>query len=299
MNYKNLPSLTAIRSFAVAARHLSFVRAARELGVQPPAVSRQVADLERALGVELFVRSKPRLRLTPRGQDLLSAVASGLDTIHQGCERVKRRDDDNRVSVITSIGITSCWLLSRLVDFYQQHPEIELELTTRDSTQNLDTLEADVAIVFGRDDLPGVGHTCIFRETMNTVCSPALLDGANALSVAELRGKPLLHYHHPAHRDDWQRLFESVGEAAPSPGPGMRFNSYIVYLQAAINGIGIAVGWEHYLDDFLADGRLVRASPLRLRTRRGYFCCLSQSGAEKPAALRFRDWICSLVPESD
>ena len=291
------PSLTAIRTFEAAARHLGFARAARELGVQPPAVSRQIAELEQALGVRLFIRSKPRLRLTPEGQDLFHSVSIGLNEIVQGCDRVSGNARADSISVLTSIGITSCWLLNRLVDFYQRHPGINLELTTRDSTQNLDRMDTDIAIVFGADDLPGVEHYCIFRETMNTVCSPVLLAGHGAFTPDELLSQPLLHYIEDAHREDWQRLFHSVGMVAPSPGSGMRFNSYIVYLQAAINGIGVAVGWEHYLDDYFANDSLCRASTLRLQTGRGYFCCLSEGGMEKPAALMFRDWICSLVPD--
>jgi len=118
MKHEILPSLTSINVFEAAAQHLSFVRAARQLGVQSPAVSRQVAELEQALGARLFVRSKLRLALTP------------------------------------------------LVGFYQQYPEIELHLTTRDSTTNLDPADADVAIMFGEDDLPGVEASRIFREKM-------------------------------------------------------------------------------------------------------------------------------------
>ena len=80
------PSLNAIRSFEAAARHLSFARAARELKVQPPAVSRQVAELEYRLGVTLFLRSKPRLSLTQQGQELYRSASQGLEEIRRGCD---------------------------------------------------------------------------------------------------------------------------------------------------------------------------------------------------------------------
>ena len=73
------PSLNAIRTFEAAARHLSFARAARDLAVQPPAVSRKVAELEQQLGVSLFIRSKPRLSLTWQGEALFQSVQRGLD----------------------------------------------------------------------------------------------------------------------------------------------------------------------------------------------------------------------------
>jgi LysR family glycine cleavage system transcriptional activator len=289
------PSLTSIKTFEAAARHLSFARAARQLGVQPPAVSRQVAELERALGVRLFVRSKPRLALTRPGQELYRSVSLGLNEIRQGCDRLRLRDDDETVRVVTSIGITSCWLLPRLVDFYERHPDADLQLTTRDSTTNLDPQEADVIILFGGDDLPGVEARNIFRETMIPVCNSALLPGGRQFSAQELVSQPLLHYAEPAHRDDWRRLLGSAGLQAPTPGRGTTFNSYVVYLQAAINGAGIAIGWEHLLEDYLENGSLCRAAALRLETRQGYFCCLTGQGVDKPAARKFMNWVCALV----
>ena len=289
------PSLTAIRAFEAAARQLNFARAARQLGVQPPAVSRQVAELERALGVSLFVRSKPRLALTRQGQELYRSVSLGLNEIRQGCDSVRARDDDETVRVVTSIGITSCWLLPRLVDYYERHPDADLQLTTRDSTTHLDPQDADVVILFGGNDLPGVEARPVFLEAMIPVCNPGLLPHGRLFSPQELVSQLLLHYAEPVHRDDWNRLLGSAGLQAPAPGRGTTFNSYVVYLQAAVNGAGIAIGWEHLLEDYLADGSLCRAAELRLETRQGYFCCLTESGVNKPAARRFMNWVCALV----
>jgi len=291
-------SLNAIRVFEVAARHLSFVRAARQLGVQAPAVSRQVAELEKSLGTRLFVRSKPRMALTSQGQELYLAASTGLKQIRQACDKLRNGDRQNRIKVITSISITSCWLLRRLIGFYQQHPDIDLQLTTRDSTFELDPKDADVAIVFGETDLPGVEQRNIFRETMIPVCHPAFLPAGIPFSAEALLAQPLLHYLEPTHRGDWRRLLASVGLEVPPPGRGASFNSYVVYLQAAINGDGIAIGWEHLLEDYLDGGSLCRAADIRLTTRQGYFCCLTEQGTDNPAARQFSDWGCSLVDRS-
>ena len=293
------PSLNAIRSFEAAARHLSFARAARQLGVQPPAVSRQVAELEQSLGISLFVRSKPRLALTAQGQELYRSVSLGLNEIRQGCEKVRGGEHDQVIRVTTSIGMAHCWLLPRLVGFYQLYPGVDLQLTTRDSTTNLDPQGADVVIVFGREDLPGIDISSVFGEIMIPVCHPKLLPEGKPLSPMALASQPLLHYVEPLHRDDWRELLANAGIEAPPPGRGMAFNSYVVYLQAAINGAGVAIGWRHLLEDYLADGRLCLAANLELETTRGYFCCLTDEGVDKPAARRFRDWICGLAAETN
>lgn len=293
------PSLNAIRSFEAAARHLSFARAARELKVQPPAVSRQVAELEHRLGVTLFLRSKPRLSLTQQGQELYRSASQGLEEIRRGCEKVSRREAHDQIRLITSISLTSCWLLKRLIGFYQRYPEIDLQLSTRDSTFDLDTRDVDVVIIFDRDDLPGVDSRCIFYERMVPVSSPAMLPEGKKFGPAELAAQPLLHYVEPTHRNDWQRLLSAHDISVSPPVRGTTFNSYIVYLQAAINGDGIAIGWEHLLQDYFDNGSLTRASDIHLETRRGYFCCLTEQGINNPAAHQFRDWVCSLVkPES-
>ena len=275
------PTLNSIKTFEAAARHLSFARAARQLGVQPPAVSRQVGELEQALGVLLFVRSKPRLALTSQGQDLYRSVSLGLGEIREACDRVRRSDSETRLRVVTSIGITSCWLLTRLIDFYQRFPDIDLELTTRDSTTNLDPGDADIAIVFGDSDFPGAEHKIMFRDTMIPVCAPGLLPDAKIFSARDLVSQRF--------------LLASAGLEAPPPGRGMGFNSYVVYLQAAVSGAGIAIGWRHLLEDYLADGSLCRAADLSLETGQGYFCCLTDQGIDKPAARRFMNWVCALV----
>lgn len=284
-------SLTAIRAFEVSARLVSFARAARELGVQPPAVSRQIAELEASLGKALFIRSKPRLTLTAAGQELFHSVSIGLNEINQACEQIRQRPANNTVRAVTSIGVTSCWLLRRLPDFYRRYPEIDLQLATRDSTANLDTEGTDIAILFGESVLPGVEQRQIFAETMITICSPAYLAGRESIAADQLIHEKLLHYLEPPHDQDWPRLLATVGQVAPLPERGTIHHSYIVYLQAALNGDGIGIGWQHLLGDHLSAGNLVRASAMELPLQGGYYACLTQQGVKREAVRTFADWL--------
>ena len=81
---RHLPSLGALATFEVAAKHLSFTTAAKELNITQGAVSQQIRLLERALEVPLFVRLHNALELTPAGSELFAAVAEGLDAISAG-----------------------------------------------------------------------------------------------------------------------------------------------------------------------------------------------------------------------
>lgn len=295
MKYKQALPLNAIKSFEAAARHLSFARAAKDLKVHPPAVSRQVAELERILGVLLFLRSKPRLSLTAQGQELYASVSAGFNEIRQSIERIQHQSEKGLLKVETSIGFASCWLLARLPEFYQRYPEIELQLQTRDSTSNYEPGDTDVSIIFGQPPLPGIDIRTVFLESMITVCAPGFLPGDKLLAAQALDGSNLLSYNERLHIDDWKTLLGSQDLAVPEFRSGQSFNSYIVYLQAILNGDGIGIGWKYLLDDYLDSGRLKIASPLTLKTERGYFCSLQQSASEKPEARLLMDWVCGLV----
>ena len=293
MKYMSLP-LNAIKSFEAAARQLSFARAAKDLKVHPPAVSRQVAELERMLGVSLFLRSKPRLSLTPQGQELFASVSAGLNEIRQAIECIQYRRQQGLLKVETSIGFASCWLLARLADFRSNHPDIELQMQTRDSTSNYEPQDSDIAIMFGKSPLPAVEARRIFPGVMIPVCTPALLKDTGQLSVAELCRYPLLHYSEPAHFDDWKNLLASVGFSVPQPRSEYCFNSYVVYLQAILNGDGIGIGWEHLLEDHLRDERLVCAAEISVERQRAYYACLQARAVDNADARVFMDWVCEV-----
>ena len=133
---KTLPPLSQFQAFEAAARHLSFSRSAQEMNVQQPAVSRQVAALEEALGARLFLRSKPRLTLTAEGETLFSAVSAGLAAIRSGAETVVAASREDVLAVNAAIGFTSLYLLPQLAEFQDRYPELRLEVVTRD--QNAD-----------------------------------------------------------------------------------------------------------------------------------------------------------------
>ena len=88
---RRLPPLNSLKSFAVAARHLSFTRAADELSVTPAAVGQQVRLLEDHLGVRLFERRSRALRLTPAGQACLPGIADAFERLAEAVARANTR----------------------------------------------------------------------------------------------------------------------------------------------------------------------------------------------------------------
>ena len=103
-----------------------------------------------------------------------------------------------------------------------------------------------------------------------------------------------------AHKDDWSRYLEGTGLAVPKPHRQTSYMSFMVYLQAALNGQGIAIGWQGLSEDLLKTGRLRLACGHRVQTDRGYHCCILERGRDKPGAHAFMDWISGLpTPETE
>lgn len=287
--------LQQVHAFDAAARWLSFSRAAQDLNVQQPAVSRQVASLEASLGTQLFLRTKPRLTLTEDGQILAKAVAQGFDAIHDGLSALRARQGNETVTVSASIGFTSLFLLPRLAEFQAMAPEIKLQVITRDQNEDFDPTTCDVVIVFGPGGLPQMKSEVVFREAMIAICHPDLLPDGKPFALKELAEQNLLHMTSEDHRGDWNRYVVDTGQVIPSPPAHDGFLSYMVYLRAIQNKLGIGIGWQPMMSEYLANGSLVRACLHESHTPRGYFSSITPSGTLKSGAALFQDWISGLV----
>ena len=291
-----LPLLNALGAFEAAARHLSFTAAAKELNVLQPAVSRHISNLEKDLGAILFLRLKPRLKLTADGETLLAAVTAGLGQIDRTANLVRNRNRKQSLVIYASIGFASCFLMSRLSGFNTRHPEVELELVTNDFYRDYNSNEFDVAIVFSNEEkAPGHDVSLLFPGELIAVCSPEYIGERAPLDDASLVKERLLYQHDPIHLEDWNKFLCDSAVKPPESTGSNRYTTYITYLQAALNGEGITLGNSTYLDDLIKSGRLCLASHRRVQTRRSYYCCLSERGLEKPAARDFANWLHDMI----
>ena len=280
-----------LTAFEAAARHRNFTRAASELNVQQPAISRRVAELEMLLGVELLRRSRPLATLTSEGEILYRAVTSGVMQVKSAIEQVRRHPDRNLITVNTSIGFASCYLMKRLPAFRAEHPDISIELISRDRNDAYSS-DTDIVVVFDHPDrLPGIRHELIFGEAMVAVARP---DVAAAIgdSLDVLSQQPLLYLTMGLHGDDWHTFFAGTGLSPAPPASEQKFTSFMVYLQAALNGEGVILGWETLLQDHFELGQLAPVTDRRIRTQRGYFACLMQRAGDNASATRLLEWLC-------
>jgi LysR family glycine cleavage system transcriptional activator len=284
-----LPPLNALRVFEAAARNLSFTRAADELFVTPGAISRQIRSLEDYLGMVLFERNHREVKLT----DASSLFAASLTDIFTQLDRASRRFSDSarerQLHISCSITFTLRWLVPRLATFHAKYPKLQMQLGA--------TAPNQLHFAFGGVDLaiqtspppPDVIAQRLMGVHLFPVCHPSLLAKDPPLrQVADLQAHTLLRSS--ARPDDWANWCRAAGATNVDPESGTRFESSSLAYQAALEGIGVAMGIFPLVADDLAAGRLV--VPLDFVLDGGSFQLLYRRDADQhPNLTEFREWI--------
>jgi LysR family glycine cleavage system transcriptional activator len=287
-----LPSLNGLRAFEAAARHLSFTQAASELNVTQTAISHQIRRLEEELGLRLFIRKNRALALTPQARDYLPGVRAAFNDLRLATDRLLRKEDDNVLTVSTLASLAAKWLLPRLTAFQEAHPGIDVRITTSTSLVDFKNGDVDAAIRYGRGNWPGVRAEWLMADEGFPVCSPALLAGKRPLRTPEdLRDHVLLHTSN-ANYDDWRLWLTAAGLPSDiSKQPGITFDLVLMTVQAAIDGIGVAMGRTSYVQDDIAKGRLVVPFDIALPADAGFYLVSPEGTSEPPKLRAFRQWL--------
>jgi LysR family glycine cleavage system transcriptional activator len=289
----SLPPLNAVRAFEAAARLGSFKDAAIELGVTHGAVSQQIRLLEAWLGTpSLFRRSIRRVVLTPAGAGLLAEVGPALDRIAVAVQQHRERRGDPPAAVLRVNALATFslrWLLPRMNRFRAEHPDIEVRLTT--SNDPVDALPEpfDVVIRGGPDTFHGFASRFLLSERRLPVCSASLFAQMPLADVADLSRHTLLHVTSmPRLWHDW---LTAAGQPALEPAASLTFDHFYLTIQAALDGLGVAMGPTALIADDLAAGRLVTPFPKISLPARSYFAYFPEARRNDPHSAVFFDWL--------
>jgi LysR family transcriptional regulator, glycine cleavage system transcriptional activator len=287
-----LPSLNGLRAFEAAARHLSFTLAATELNVTQTAISHQIRRLEEELGIRLFVRQNRALALTPEARDYLPGVRAAFNDLRLATDRLLRKDDDKVLTVSTLASLAAKWLLPRLTDFQEAHPGIDVRITTSTSLVDFQRDNVDAAIRYGRGQWPGLRADWLMADELFPVCSPGLVRGDKPLRCPEdLKDHMLLHTSN-ANSDDWRLWLTAAGLPTDiAKQPGITFDMIFMTIQAAIDGIGVAMGRTSYVQDDIAKGRLVVPFRIALPADAGFYLVSPDGRREAAKLAAFRQWL--------
>jgi DNA-binding transcriptional LysR family regulator len=287
-------SLDLLRGFCVAARHLSFTRAAQELFVTQSAISREIKTLEQQLGKPLFRRVNRALQLTQAGQELYRTVDECLALIDAAALRVAGKW--RTLSVTTTVALASTWLVPRLPRFARLHPEIDMRLVASNDAIDLEREHIDVAIRYVPLGAPTRSKDKLFDYEQFPVCAPALTkDRARPLRTpADLSKHVLLDfetvlYGRPWY--DWQEWFDAVKLRGAKGAGWLRFSHYDQVIEAAIKGSGVAIGKRPHLSQHLRDGILVAPLGKQWVAKPGAFYVEVSDSAQRDVVDVFVDWL--------
>jgi LysR family glycine cleavage system transcriptional activator len=291
---RRLPPLNAVRAFEAAARHGNFTRAADELSVTQGAVSHQVRSLEEWFGFPLFERHKREVRLTQKGETYLTFVRAMLNELHSVTQMVRGKTTEESLCISVPESFAVNWLIGRLKSFTDQYPDLEVRLTSQNQIDDQGKIVGEegshwvnLRIRYGRAKWPGLRVTKLFDEQIFPVCSPDIAkDGLPQLG--DLANHTLIH-------DDmqmsWSSWLRSVGEEHVVLGPGPSFSHSHMALQAAENGLGIALARGVLAHDYLARGALVRPFEASVPAEHGYYLLCQERMANLPKIQAFKTWI--------
>ena len=283
--------LGALRAFEAAARRLSFLRAAEELNVTPGAVSRQIKALETELGVRLFERFNRAVRLTAAGQRLAEGVTQGMATMQAAVAQAQdAQAGPLAVSVMHSFAAR--WLVPRVHDFQERHPDIQVLVAASDMIADLVRDRIDVAIRYGKGPYPGFVATRLIATRMFPVCSPKLLETETFRHPRDLcRTLFLSDVTIQSEEVSWAEWLAAAGAPDVDATRGLQFSNTYLALSAAEAGRGVALAQEAMVVDDLASGRLVRPFDLAVPSPYSHWILTLPEKAEQPAIRRFRNWL--------
>ena len=286
-----LPPFIALRALEAAARHQSYSRAAEELHVTHGAVSHQIRRLEEDLGTTLFLRHGNTMQPTPPALKLAGRIAGALDLLHTAIEEVSADAVADPLVLSAASSFAARWLTPRLSRLAGEAGEAHLEVRAADSLANFVTDGVDAAIRYGLGRWPGASATALFTETIFPVCSPAFAEKYQLKRPEDLLRAPLLRQN----ERPWSLWFAVHGLDAPTAKGGLIFDDSALLLEAAAQGLGVALARSGLVEGDLRAGRLVRPFEGEAPAEAGYHFVWRDDSRKLKRILRLRDW---LVAES-
>jgi len=291
---RTLPPLETFRFFEAAARHLNFTRAAEEMHVTHGAVSQRIKRLEDHLGKSLFRRSGRGMVLTDAGRRLLGRVRTAIHEIAEGVEAIRSGHGDRVLTISMVPGFAAYWLLPRLAQFIERHPEIEVNIRPTMALTDFSRDGVDMAVRFGPGTWPGLVSIKLYDEELVPVCSPAFRGGRLPRTPPDLLKAPLLHDE----RQPWSLWFKAVGLSYRDADQGPRYGDQSLLLAAAMGGLGVALARASLVRAELESGRLIQLFPQSVRTSYSYFIVYPRGSETLPKIQAFQAWLLEQIPSN-
>jgi LysR family glycine cleavage system transcriptional activator len=282
-----LPPFFGLRALEAAARHQSYSRAAAELSVTHGAVSQQIRRLEAELGARLFERSGNAMVPTPEAARLAGEVAKALGQLQNAVAAFAQAAERDPLVVSLDPQVASKWLPQRLTRLLADPAGQNLEIRVEERIADFVTDGVDVGVRYGSGRWPGVEAHRLFDESLFPVCTPTFAAQHPIEKPEDLLGVPLLHHGYRP----WSLWFEAFGLAAPAQ-TGLLFEDSLMLLEAAAQGLGVALARSVLTEHDLKTSRLIRPLPENIvASDLGVFVVWRPGNRKTARILALRDWL--------
>ena len=286
VNWKDMPSLAALRAFDSVARNESYSDAARMLNVTEAAIRQHVRGLEETLGCVLVERSGRGLRLTGNGRLLASATAEGFRSLQRGVQDVRSDTAHRPVKISLTPAFAENWLMPRLADFWAKHPEIEIELAPSLKLADLRSESIDLAIRYGLGDWPGCFSEHLASAEYVVVSKPEFVNSQISRKMSDLRSLPWVFESSRTEHRVWaeKRGIDFDADA------NKHYLTNSLVLSAVRAGHGVSLQSRALVEHDLSTGALMEIyseEPGSL----GYY--VVRHGKPRPSAASFSKWLLS------
>ncbi|MEP3276878.1 MAG: LysR substrate-binding domain-containing protein [Stappiaceae bacterium] len=286
------PSFAGLKAFYAVAATGGVVKAAERLGISPSAVSHQIKKFEGELGVRLFDHNKGKRRLTADGLRYFQAVEQPLRQILEATEGVRSTPGQRKASITLTPSLAVNWLMPKLRQFNLQHPDIELNLVTTTRVVDLVRENVDLAIRRGTSNWPGLKSELLMSEMLVPVMSPDQWQKVCGLEPLDIfsQTKALVN---TAVINEWEEWCRNADIASPTPSRQFKLGTYELAVQAAVDGLGIALGRRPMVDGLLDSGELVAPLTGLANLEVNYYVLWPQERSLTTSVRTILDWLLS------
>ncbi|WP_353172151.1 LysR substrate-binding domain-containing protein [Paracandidimonas soli] len=284
-------SLSSMRSFEAVARLRSFTKAACELNITQTAVSHQIRKLEAFLGVQLFVRDRDGVRLSEPGREYVNAVTDALNILSFATQQARDYGNEESLSIVAVAAFGLKCLMPILPAFRSAYPDISVRFETIVSYAGAAGYGHDISIRYGSGRWQGVVAHRICPEEGFPVCSPDYLADKVLRTPEDLFDHTIIITSSLSFRDNWPEWLARFGHTPDDFREVIVCDTMSSALQAAIDGVGIAMSRTPLVDKDLKAGRLVEPFSERIQSDLAYYLTYSPDRGERKAVRLFTDWL--------
>ena len=298
---RRLPALSAMKVFEVVGQTRSFTRAGELLNLTQSAVSRQVRNLEDQLGEQLVIRRHHHLDLTPSGAELLSALQQAFHDVEVTLRNIREKSNVKRLRINTPPTFAKRWLMPRLADLRAFLPDVDLSITTEPNDRLAERGMLDCAIRFGDGEWPGLRSERLFTERHIAVCAPQLLAQPAKGETIDLGRFEFLHVLAAADRRylTWQRWLDAAGYGSHDTSGGLEFDLLDLVIEAACNGLGLAVADQVMVAPLMREGRLVQVLDVEVEGHESYWLVTRTDRTISRHVERFKIWLDQQIHQAE